>query len=213
MKDFVALIEQHKHEHFRFILRTVWDTSAAEDVYASAVLAAWENREKFQPGTNFRAWMYRIITNKLFVANREVMRAPRALEETPEAAFATLDEDPDYALVLDNPQAFMEQCGEEVFHAFKKLSTGESSCLLLRSAHRFSYKEIAEIMGMPVGTVMTHLARGRAKLRRELMDYARDRGLIRGRLRLLQKEEARDQPKEKCSAIVPKGIRKDEAGK
>jgi len=58
----MELIEKHRHEFYRYIRRTAWDSQAADDIFSSAVLAAWENRHKFTPGTNVRAWMFRIIT-------------------------------------------------------------------------------------------------------------------------------------------------------
>src|SRR5690606_27177160 len=152
-----------------YVLRVAWDSSVADDVFSSAVLAAWENRHKFTPGSNFRAWMYRIITNKCFVANRETRRTPRPLEEVPETALLDLSQDRSYLDVLENPDSFLEQCGDEVNHALKQLSTSQRTCILLRGVEKFSYKEIAEIMEIPVGTVMTHLSRGRAKLRAALL--------------------------------------------
>jgi RNA polymerase sigma-70 factor (ECF subfamily) len=185
MDEFLHEVESRRHEFFRYVLRNVWDSNVAEDVFSSAVLAAWENRHKYTPGTNFRAWMYRILTNKCFVANRETKRAFLPLEETPEATMAAAQEEPGYTDLLDDPEHVMEQCGDEVQRAFRKLSTGERSCILLRGVEGFSYKEIAEILQMPVGTVMTHLARGRAKLRRELVAYAREEGIVKKKGRLV----------------------------
>jgi len=189
MEDFTEQLERYRHELYRYVLRTVWDTGVADDVFANAVLAAWENRHKFTPGTNFRAWMYRIATNKCFVANRDTMRTPAPLDEVPENQFVGLDDEPGYGDVLADPGPFLEQCGDEVLQAFKLLSTAQRSCILLRSAEKFSYKEIAEILDMPVGTVMTHLARGRAKLRKELLVYAQEQGIVRSRPRLLHKSD------------------------
>jgi RNA polymerase sigma-70 factor (ECF subfamily) len=186
--EFMHLVEQHRDEFFRYTLRTVWDTGVAEDVFASAVLAAWENFHKFRRGTNFRAWMYRIITNKCYVANRVTSRTPQNIDEVPEVHFATLDEDPAYASFLDQPEAVLEQCGDEVFLAFRNLSTAQRTAILLRSAEKFSYQDIADIMEIPVGTVMTHLSRGRAKLRKELLDYAREQGIVRARPRVLPRK-------------------------
>ena len=73
---------------------------------------------------------------------------------------------------IEDPDEFLAMCGDEVLMAMKKLSTMERSCLLLKTMENFSYKEIAEILEIPFGTVMTHLSRGRAKLRKELTDYA-----------------------------------------
>lgn len=195
MEDFLEQLEKHRHEFYRYVLRTVWDTGVAEDVFSSGVLAAWENRHKFRPGTNFRAWMYRIFTNKCFVANRQTMRTPLPLEAVPEARLMDLDAEPGYGDVLEDATDFLEQCSDEVVRAFKSLSTAQRTCILLRSAEKFSYKEIAEIMDIPVGTVMTHLSRGRAKLRKELLEYAQARGVVRSRPRLIPKATRDDQPR------------------
>lgn len=186
--EFLGLVEKHRDEFYRYVLRTVWDQTVAEDVFQAAVLAAFENYHKFTPGTNFRAWVYRIITNKCFVANRETGRAMAPLE-TAEASMVTLRDQPGYGDVLNDPSAFLEQCGDEVVRAFRRLSTAERSCILLRSVERFSYQEIADILEMPVGTVMTHLSRGRAKLRKNLLDYAVETGAVRSYPRLVPRQE------------------------
>ena len=176
--EFMAHVERYRDEFYRYVVRTLWDSNMAEDVFQSAVLSALENYHKFKQGTNFRAWVYRIITNKCYVANREVGRAMAPLESI-EDAMVTLHNEPGYVDVLNDPAGFLENCGDEVVHAFRRLSTAERACILLRSVERFSYQEIAEILEMPVGTVMTHLSRGRAKLRKELLGYAVDAGVVR----------------------------------
>lgn len=187
-EEFVRLIEEHRHEFYRYILRTVWDSGVADDVFSSAVLVAFENRHKFRTGTNFRAWVYRILTNKCFVANREIGRAASSLDADP-TTIESLAVNPEYLNVLDDPESFLEQCGDEVYRALRSLSTAQRSCLLLQGVERFSYKEIADILEIPVGTVMTHLSRGRAKLRKELLDYAKESGIIRAFPRLVQREK------------------------
>lgn len=178
MDEFLEKIEKHRDEFFRFILRNVWDSGIAEDVFSSGVLAAYENRHKYTPGTNFRAWMFRILMNKCFVANRETGRAFNSLDDTPER-FTAAESKEDYGDLLKDPRGVLDQCGDEVYRAFRRLSTAQRTCILLRGVERFSYQEIAEIMEMPVGTVMTHLARGRKKLRGDLAEYARETGIIR----------------------------------
>ena len=185
--EFVEKIEKHRDEFFRFILRNVWDSGVAEDVFSTAVLAAYENRQKYTPGTNFRAWMFRIITNKCFVANRETGRAFERLDEST-ADLAALKNTPGYWELLDDPQRLFEECGDEVYLAFRSISTAQRTCILLRAVERFSYKEIAEILDMPVGTVVTHLARGRKKLREELLSYAKENGYVRTFPRLRERE-------------------------
>jgi len=176
--EFLAKIEQHRDEFYRFILRNVWDSGVADDVFAQAILAAYENRAKYTPGTNFRAWMFRILLNKCYIANRETGRSFASLD-TPEAREASAPESADAYDVMADPEAIMEAVGDEVNRALKGLSTAQRTALLLRGVERFSYQEIAEIMEIPVGTVMTHLSRGRRKMRAELGEYARERGIVK----------------------------------
>ena len=178
MDEFLEKIEKHRHEFYRFVHRNVWDSGVSEDVFSQAVLAAYENRHKYTPGTNFRAWMFRILMKKCFVANRETARAFEPLDGSGAAHALVADPTPSIS-AYDDPVAVLEQCGDEVFRAFRGISTAQRTCILLRGVERFSYQEIAEIMEIPVGTVMTHLARGRKKLREELAVYAKETGIIR----------------------------------
>jgi RNA polymerase sigma-70 factor, ECF subfamily len=178
MDEFLEKIEQHRDEFFRFIKRNVWDTGVSEDVFGQGVLAAYENRAKYTPGTNFCAWMYRILLNKCYVANRETGRAFQSLDH-PSAQEVATETVTNFGDLLSDPKAVLEECGDEVYRAFRGLSTAQRTCILLRGIEKFSYQEIAEIMEIPVGTVMTHLARGRKKLRLELTEYARETGVIR----------------------------------
>lgn len=178
MEEMLAMIEKHRDEFFRYARRNTSDADTAEDVFSSAVLAALDGRKKFTPGTNFRAWMYRIITNKCFVTNREKARSRTDLFEAA-TEFTALYDRPEYIDVLREPDRFLETCGDEVQAAFGRLSTAERSCILLKGVERFSYKEIAKALRIPVGTVMTHLARGRAKLREDLTSHAISQGFLR----------------------------------
>jgi RNA polymerase sigma-70 factor (ECF subfamily) len=178
MDEFIEKIEKHRDEFFRFIKRNVWDTGVAEDVFSQGVLAAYENRAKYTPGSNFRAWMYQILLNKCYVANRETGRAFGSLDH-PLAKQAAAPRVEEYGDLIRDPKALLDECGDEVYRAFRGLSTAQRSCILLRGIEKFSYQEIAEIMEIPVGTVMTHLARGRKKLRGELAEYAKETGVIR----------------------------------
>lgn len=190
-EEFLALVNKHRDEYYRYAHRILWDSGAVDDVFAAAVLAAYENLAKFTPGTNFRAWMYRIITNKCYVANRETSRAFQPLDEYgPD--IATVQADAGYRDVLNEPEHFLEQCGDDVKLAFRRLSTAERTCLMLRAIERFSYKEIADTLDMPVGTVMTHLSRGRAKLRADLLEYGKQQGIVRTLPRLIENDDESD---------------------
>lgn len=191
MDEFLEKIEGHKDEFYRFVYRNVWDTGVADDVFSSAVLAAYENRKKYTPGTNFRAWMFRILLNKCYVANRETSRSFQSLDEMAERV--ALKPASTYRDLLSDPEAVLEQCGDEVSRAIRGLSTAQRTCIILRGVEKFSYQEIAEIMDIPVGTVMTHLARGRKKLREQLQEYAVESGIIRTIPRLREREDSTDE--------------------
>lgn len=175
--EFLDGIEKYKDQFYRFVKRTVWSQSVVEDVFSSAVLAAYENRHKYTPGTNFRAWMFRILQNKCFIANRETSRAMAPLETVENADVATTDP-PKLWNVLSDPMKVLDACGDEVYWAIKTLSSPQRACIMLRGVERFSYREIATILEIPEGTVMTHLARGRAKLRKQLREYAMSLGIL-----------------------------------
>jgi RNA polymerase sigma-70 factor (ECF subfamily) len=178
MDEFLANVEKYRDQLYRFALRNVWDSSMVDDVFASSVAAAYENRHKFTPGTNFRAWLFKIFVNKCFVANRETKRSPVSLDSVA-SDWAAVEDAPGYGDILNDPSDFLEQCGDEVYRAFRRLSSSQRACILLKDVEHFSYKEIAEILGIPMATVMTHLSRGRALLRKELLEYAQGMGFVR----------------------------------
>ena len=176
--EFLSEITKNKDAFYRFIKRTVWDPAIVDDVFSSAVLAAYENRHKYTTGTNFRAWMYRILLNKCFIANRETSRRPVPLNDVTAVCKVSVS-GPRTVVVLDDPMKILDECGDEVYRAFRKLSTAQRACIMLRGVECYSYREIADVLEIPLGTVVTHLARGRAKLRTELSRYASKRGILR----------------------------------
>ena len=174
--EFLDKIEAHRHEFYRYVLRNVWNNSVAEDVFSSAVIAAYRQLSKFRDGTNFRAWIFKILTNKCFIANREIKRLSVDIDVIDEQLLST-DERTKQA-VYGDPEWFLEQCGDEVHRALAQLSTAQRSCLLLLTFEKYSYKEIAAILEIPIGTVMTHLSRGRKKLKHILFEYAQKEGIM-----------------------------------
>lgn len=169
--EFLTEIEKNRDTFYRFARRTLWDPAEADDVFSSAVLTAYENRHKYIPGTNFRAWLFRILQNKCFVANRETSRRMEPLETVEHSTGATAKA-PEHWDVLRDPMKILDACGDEVYRAFAKLSPTQKACIMLKGVERFTYEEMADVLEIPVGTVMTHLSRGRAKLRKLLADYA-----------------------------------------
>ena len=188
MDDFLTSVEKYRDQLYRFALRNVWDSSMVDDVFASAVASAYENRHKFTAGTNFRAWLFKILVNKCFAANRETMRSPVPLDNVLDD-YPAVEDAPGYGDVLENPKEFLDQCGDEVYRAFRRLSVAQRSCILLKDLEGFSYREIAEMLEIPMATVMTHLSRGRALLRKELLEYAGRIGIVRAKPRIVRRFE------------------------
>ncbi|MFQ5715405.1 MAG: sigma-70 family RNA polymerase sigma factor, partial [Candidatus Scalinduaceae bacterium] len=86
-----------------------------------------------------------------------------------------------YHEILKNPFKLLESIDKRMKDSLHKLNAAERTVFLLKSLADFSYKEIASVLEMPIGTVMSHLYRARAKLRESLCDYAREKGLFRNK--------------------------------
>ncbi len=181
-QEFLAQIEKYKDEFYRFVYRSVWNNSDVDDVFSEAVMVAWEKRESFRPGSNFRAWFYKILLNKSYVANRHTKRHSVDYDSLADMNIEETGEEEEAPKVFSNPDDFMDQINDDLYNGLNVLRAPEKSCLLLRAADGCSYKEIASIMDIPVGTVMTHLARGRAKIRKYLAKVSREKEEARGRL-------------------------------
>lgn len=171
-KEFLELLEKHKDEFYRFVRRSVWNESDVEDVFSDAVMVAWQKRERFKVGTNFRAWFYKILLNKSYVANRYTKRNSVDYDAIAEVNLEEVDNE-EMPKAFSDPKYFLDQVGDELLVALNKLRVPERTCLLLRASDSCSYKEIAAIMDIPVGTVMTHLARGRNKIKKFLREVVR----------------------------------------
>ena len=143
---------------------------------------AYSAFHQFRPGTNLRAWLYRILTNTYINSYRKRQRRPQEV-----SADATFGEDDNFSLydrVADAATAPAEVevlshlTDEEVKQALADLPEQFRMAVYLADVEGFRYAEIAEIMGTPVGTVMSRLHRGRAGLQRALFRYAQERGLV-----------------------------------
>jgi RNA polymerase sigma-70 factor (ECF subfamily) len=139
----------------------------AEDLTQETFLQAWQSFDRFQRGTNCRAWLFRIL---YFVWSHELRRRGREPIVFDEAA-ADLDGLPSDVPTCDR------LTDDEVIGAFDRLPAVFREAVLLADIEGFSYREIASLLGIPLGTVMSRLNRGRVLLRRELLSYARDHGI------------------------------------
>ena len=163
-------------------VRLTGNRTDAEDVVQETYFRAYRSYASFQEGTNLRAWLFRILTNAHINRYRAKKRRPEEAE---------LDEIEDlhlYHRLRDQTRygqsaedQLMESFSEaEVITAVEALPEAYRRAVLLADVEGFSYKEIAELLNVPVGTVMSRLHRGRKSLQKELQEYAQNRGLVAG---------------------------------
>jgi RNA polymerase sigma-70 factor (ECF subfamily) len=147
-----------------FAVSLTRDGVAADDLVQDAVVKAWKNIGRFQPGTNLRAWLFTILRNTFYSDRR---KAKREVSDSDGALAASLSEKPRHDGVL----AF-----GNFLTAFEKLPVEQREALVLVGASGFSYEEAAETCGVAIGTVKSRVNRARARLV-ELLGLAPGEGL------------------------------------
>jgi RNA polymerase sigma-70 factor (ECF subfamily) len=176
--DFEAAVAENIDALYRGALRMTRKPDEAEDLVQETFLRAHRFRHQFQPGTNFKAWLFKIQTNLFRSRYRKAWNAPQSLDDT-EDFYLYQHLGPDQATGEDPAEAVLDRIGvEEVRNAIEELPPAYRAAVLLTDVEGFSYKETAEILDIPIGTVMSRLHRGRQRLQKALYDYARDSGLV-----------------------------------
>ncbi len=171
----------HLDRLFAAAMRMTRNAADAEDIVQETYAKAFSSRHTFTPGTNLKAWLYRILTNTYINAYRKAQRSPQTSgdEEVSDWQLARAASHDSAGLRSAEMEALDQTPDGVVAEAIAALPENFRMAVLLSDVEGFSYKEIAEIMGTPIGTVMSRLNRGRAQLRDLLADYARDNGIGR----------------------------------
>lgn len=161
-------------------VRLTGSRTDAEDLVQETYLRAYRSYGSFQAGTNLRAWLFRILTNTHINRYRARQRRPdeTELDDIEDLyLYRRLQDQTRYGQSAEDQ--LMELFSEgEVVSAVENLPEAYRMAVLLADVEGFSYKEIAEILDIPVGTVMSRLHRGRKTLQKELYDFAEARGLV-----------------------------------
>ena len=162
-------------------LRMTRNPADAEDVVQETFAKAYGSFHQYTPGTNLKAWLYRILTNTYINSYRKKQREPQISdgENIEDWQLARAESHTSSGLKSAEMVALENLPDSDVKDALQSLAPDFRLAVFLADVEGFSYKEIAEIMGTPIGTVMSRLNRGRTQLRARLADYARDRGLVR----------------------------------
>ncbi|GJM26422.1 MAG: RNA polymerase sigma factor [Phycisphaerae bacterium] len=177
---FLELVAPVRDSLYRFSLRNVWQQDQAGDVLQEAVMTAWRQFDRFEQGTNFKAWMFKILLNTLYRINRKSHRAKAAsIEAGAIDAGGYVEKEEAWASILIDPERVKQTLDDRIVKALEALGDVERYCFLLRLLEDFSYREISEQLDIPLGTVMSHVYRARMKLRERLTEMAMETGIIK----------------------------------
>ena len=176
-KRFEADALQYMNQLYSAALRYTKNPADAQDLVQDTYAKAYVSFHQFEPGTNLKAWLYRILTTTFINTYRKDQRRPQLSDQELEdwqiadASSHTSDQGKSAEdVALENlPDSDIKRALAEIPEEFRM-------AVYLADVEGFSYKEIAEIVGVPTGTVMSRLHRGRKQLREKLTDYARDLG-------------------------------------
>ena len=159
---------QHIDDLYRTATRLTRDATDADDLVQETYMQAWKSFDNYEPGTNCRAWLYKILFNKFDHFRRKKYTQAKYFQEADELVIANSVQ----------KEAVPEHLTDrEVIAALDNLPDHYRSVVLLADVHEFDYKEVAEILGIPIGTVMSRLNRARTQLKKSLARVAADYGI------------------------------------
>lgn len=183
-EEFEALFRPIVNMAYGTAVRLTRDRNDAEDLVQDAALLAFRAFASFQPGTNFKAWFFRILTNAFYSRHRKTKhdRANVSTEDLPALyLYARTAEMGLHSTEPDPAAAMMDRFdSEHVAEALDALPDEYRVVSTLYFIEDFSYQQIADVVGCPVGTVRSRLHRGRRMLQKALWRVAQERGIVPG---------------------------------
>lgn len=159
---------QHINDLYRTAMRLTRNQTDADDLVQETYMQAWRSFDRYEPGTNCRAWLYKILFNKFDHHRRKKYTQSKYFQEADELVFELS------AAKQPVPENLTDR---EVISALEKLPEHYRSVVLLADVHEFDYKEVAQILEIPIGTVMSRLSRARTQLKKSLAVTAQSYGI------------------------------------
>jgi RNA polymerase sigma-70 factor, ECF subfamily len=160
--EFEQIAMPHSKSLLRVARRLASDSAIAEDLVQETLFRAWRSFNQFQTGTNMRAWLFRILFNAFYAQGRQISAAP---------ILVSLDA-PGCGKEPQCPSGISMADAAEVTSALSELSVEHRTVLVLAVVEGFTCREMAEVLSLPIGTVMSRLSRGRQALRQRLTPVA-----------------------------------------
>lgn len=179
-KQFENLVLEHLDMLYAVALRLTRNAADAQDLAQNTVVKALRFHDRFKDGTYIKAWLLTILRNTFINEYRRNVRRPSFVQLTgAEAAPPTApDLEVPFEPDADDSSGLLELLDDQVRDAVDALPEAFRTAVIMADLKDKSYKEIAEVVGCPLGTVMSRLYRGRKMLREQLYDYAKDRHLV-----------------------------------
>lgn len=162
----------HFKEIYRVALRLARKKEEAEELVQETFMQAWISFEKYKQGTNCRAWLYQILFNINSSEKRKHFTRTKHFQDVDEFVMEN---------AVSNAPVSEHLTDQTVIRAIDKLPEHYRSVVLLVDVYDFKYKEVTEILDIPIGTIMSRLNRARAKLRKSLARFAKEAGILKDR--------------------------------
>jgi RNA polymerase sigma-70 factor (ECF subfamily) len=165
---FEAEAMHHINDLYRTASRLTMNQTDADDLVQETFMQAWKSFGHYELGTNCRAWLYKILFNKFDHYRRKKYTQSKYVQEADDFVFLNTT----YAAPISE-----QVTDEEILAALDKLPEHYRSVVLLADVHEFDYKEVAEVLEIPIGTVMSRLSRARGQLKKSLTAVAHEYGI------------------------------------
>ncbi len=178
--DFEAAAMPYVDSLYNTAYRMARNAEDAQDLVQETYLKAYKYYDKFQEGTNFKAWLFKILKNTFINSYRKKQQQPAqsAFSDIEDTFESRLDDEVLRKNLTPEDELLEHVLDQDVQRALDILPEDYRMVVVLADLEGFAYKEIAEILDVPVGTVMSRLYRGRRLLEKTMLDYAREHGYL-----------------------------------
>ncbi|MFC2134475.1 sigma-70 family RNA polymerase sigma factor [Bacteroidota bacterium] len=176
--DFEAEAVPHIDALYNFALRMTGDPDGADDLVQETMLKAFRFFDKFEKGTNCKAWLFRILKNTYINEYRKISKEPNKVDYDDIQNFYENIKSTDIKSQHYEEDAFSTLLDDDISSAITQLPEDFRTVIILSDIEGFTYEEISDFIDCPIGTVRSRLHRARKMLYAKLYDYANDKGFI-----------------------------------